>query len=151
MQERPQDRMLRALRAGTTLMEAGPDEVRSRLDRVREALYASPMPHSRWDQLLVQETGGAYWVPLRKSTVLIGAAPDNDIILNAEVVSGHHCCLKRTDEGWLIRDEASRNGTYVNGARIDERYLMDGDIIQVADTPLIYFRAPDAPPVVGGP
>ncbi len=49
-------------------------------------------------------------------TVLIGRAPDADVILPNREVSSHHARLTRTQQGWQIQDLDSANGTELNGA-----------------------------------
>ena len=72
---------------------------------------------------------------LEKPEIRIGSLDDNDIVINDDVVSGHHAELKISEdaETWL-KDLGSQNGTYVNGARMgrSERMLMDSDIISIA-------------------
>jgi DNA-binding NtrC family response regulator len=45
-------------------------------------------------------------------------------------VSRHHASLLRRDEGYLLVDEDSRNGTRVNGVHVARRLLRDGDHIE---------------------
>ena len=42
-----------------------------------------------------------------------------------------HAVIKRTPYGYLLEDQGSANGTWVNGTRIDERHLRDGDEIRI--------------------
>ena len=50
---------------------------------------------------------------------IIGSAPECDQIVDFPTVSGRHCRLIRTDDGYLLEDLRSTNGTFVNGQRID--------------------------------
>jgi hypothetical protein len=45
----------------------------------------------------------------------LGAAADNDIILDGTYISGHHARLKWDGATWWVEDLGSRNGTYVAG------------------------------------
>ena len=45
----------------------------------------------------------------------LGAARDNDIILDGSFISGHHARLKWDGATWWVEDLGSRNGTYVAG------------------------------------
>lgn len=45
----------------------------------------------------------------------LGAARDNDIILDGTFISGHHARLKWDGDTWWVEDLGSRNGTYVAG------------------------------------
>ncbi len=64
-----------------------------------------------------------------RETVKIGRARDNDVVLDAPGVSRHHARLLTTDKGYLIVDNASENGVYVNRQRVPSAFLQDGDII----------------------
>lgn len=70
---------------------------------------------------------------LSANQVSIGRAKDNDIIVPSDAVSRNHAQLLQGDGGWLIRDNGSKNGVLVNGARVQETWLRDGDVVQVGD------------------
>ena len=61
----------------------------------------------------------------------VGRAGDCDFVLDEPTVSRHHAVLRRTPEGWLIRDAGSTNGTRLNGWRIDEAALRVGDELTI--------------------
>ena len=73
----------------------------------------------------------------------IGRLPDNGVALAwDDEVSRHHAHITRTGDGWALVDDASRNGSYVNGERITEpRALRDGDVLRFGDS-VVVFRAP---------
>ena len=48
----------------------------------------------------------------------VGAAPECDIVVDHPTVSGRHCRIARTADGFLLEDLNSTNGTFVNGTRI---------------------------------
>jgi pSer/pThr/pTyr-binding forkhead associated (FHA) protein len=69
--------------------------------------------------LEISSEAGTSRVPMRGETIRIGRATDNDVVLTAEqTVSRHHAELLCGDEGWMIRDLGSHNGTHVNGVRL---------------------------------
>jgi predicted component of type VI protein secretion system len=76
--------------------------------------------------------------------VTVGRRPENDVALpwDAEV-SRVHAQLEPVGREWsLIDDGISRNGSYVNGERLDRRCrLRDGDRLCFGETPVL-FRAP---------
>jgi len=51
-------------------------------------------------------------------SVTIGSRPDCDLVVNVPSVSGHHCRLTRDENGFVLEDLNSTNGTFVNGERI---------------------------------
>jgi ABC-type multidrug transport system ATPase subunit/pSer/pThr/pTyr-binding forkhead associated (FHA) protein len=73
------------------------------------------------------------WVPLDGEAFTIGRKSENDIILPAGYVSGHHGRLESLETGWLYTDLDSTNGTYVNGEKVASATLRDGDIIRIGD------------------
>jgi DNA-binding NtrC family response regulator len=62
-----------------------------------------------------------------------------------QFLSTRHATLRRSDQGWLLRDAGSKNGTLVGGARVEQRLLADGDLIEVGRTQLLFRAALAAP------
>lgn len=85
---------------------------------------------------------GAELIGLEATRVTIGRAETNEVNLSSDgKASRLHAALERLPAGWCIRDLSSRNGTFVNGVRVDrDRPLQPGDEIRVGDTRLV-FRA----------
>ncbi|NKB89963.1 MAG: FHA domain-containing protein [Acidobacteria bacterium] len=50
----------------------------------------------------------------------------------SELVSANHAELTVRQDGVVVRDLGSTNGTYVNGVRIDESDLKGGDVLRLA-------------------
>ena len=62
----------------------------------------------------------------------IGRRPDNDIVVSDLGVSKNHAELRQTPTGrYQIIDLGSHNGTFVNGARVNQAELSDNDIIAI--------------------
>jgi pSer/pThr/pTyr-binding forkhead associated (FHA) protein len=59
----------------------------------------------------------------------IGRALECDISILEPALSRKHAELELTDDGLLIRDLGSVNGTFVNGEKVDEASLNDGDVL----------------------
>lgn len=75
-----------------------------------------------------QETGSEFEVELTGDKVRIGRAIDrNQVVLNDSQVSRQHAVVHRREKGFVLIDLASANGTFVDGERITERVLKDGD------------------------
>ena len=85
---------------------------------------------------IMKPVGGGDPVPLRKIELFVGRRPSCDICLDFENVSGKHCIFRLINGVWHVRDMGSTNGTTVNGARVKERRLADGDEIAVGGTRL---------------
>jgi len=59
--------------------------------------------------------------------VLIGRDLDCNVYFQDELLSRRHAMVARTEAGLLLVDLASSNGTFVNGTRVTEQYLFEGD------------------------
>jgi pSer/pThr/pTyr-binding forkhead associated (FHA) protein len=60
----------------------------------------------------------------------IGRHPDNDIAPKDAVVSKHHAIIERKGEKLIVLDKESRNGTFVNGIKVQSAELYDDDIVK---------------------
>jgi len=63
--------------------------------------------------------------------VRLGSAPNNDVTVFDPSVSRYHCEILHTDEGFLLRDLGSTNGTVVSGLRIKEALIIDDVLMQL--------------------
>jgi len=81
---------------------------------------------------------------LPRGNTVLGRAPNAEIRLVDDGVSRHHARLRlETDKLWLD-DLESRNGTFVNGQKIDKpTALADGDKLQVGRTTVLRFAYHD--------
>lgn len=79
--------------------------------------------------------------PLNKDHLIIGREVQCPIMLNDNSVSRQHSSITRLAEGYLLKDMGSSNGTYVNGHRVQEALLKDGDQISIGDCEF-WFEAP---------
>jgi hypothetical protein len=61
----------------------------------------------------------------------IGRSPDCDVFLDDVTVSRNHAVLIERDGQWLVEDQGSLNGTFVNRRRIDNAALHNGDELQI--------------------
>lgn len=70
---------------------------------------------------------------------VIGRDESADFRVDSGRVSRRHVAVEQAEEAYRLRDLGSTNGTYVNGERISEVNLSDGDVILVADVELTFF------------
>jgi hypothetical protein len=68
-----------------------------------------------------------------------GRHPDSDIFLDDITVSRRHAEIVRADDGFVVRDVGSLNGTYLNRERIEEATLSNGDELQIGKFKLVFF------------
>jgi len=72
----------------------------------------------------------------------IGANPVCDIVLQDETVSGSHAIIVYRDGRFLVKDDLSRNGTFVNGREISEAHpLQSYDQVRIGNTYLTFIAA----------
>ncbi|MCA9610198.1 MAG: FHA domain-containing protein, partial [Myxococcales bacterium] len=58
-----------------------------------------------------------------RDVVTLGAMEDNDLVVDDETVSRNHCRIVREGDQYVLVDNGSTNGTFVNRVRIREAYL----------------------------
>ncbi|HET6613422.1 MAG TPA: sigma 54-interacting transcriptional regulator [Kofleriaceae bacterium] len=74
--------------------------------------------------------------------IVIGAADHCTITLEDSYLSGVHCSLERRGRGrFVVRDRMSKNGTFVNGNRIELAELRPGGLLRVGRTSLVAVGA----------
>jgi adenylate cyclase len=73
--------------------------------------------------------GVAKSVEFSQPEVLIGRSPECDLVLNQPGMSRKHALIRRAGGGWIIVDQGSRNGIYVNRRRVVQQAIHDGDRI----------------------
>ena len=61
----------------------------------------------------------------------IGRSPDCEIFLDDVTVSRNHALLIEQDGKFVVEDQGSLNGTFVNRRRIDSAALAEGDELQI--------------------
>lgn len=68
--------------------------------------------------------------------LIIGRAPENDVVLASPRVSRVHACVRGNAGGASIEDRGSRNGTFVNDERVSAADLRAGDEIGIGGATL---------------
>jgi len=76
---------------------------------------------------------------------VIGRDQDCQVVIDDKFFSRCHAVIVHEDEGWLLRDLDSTNGTWVNGTAARTCHLKDGDIIEIGKHRLVFVvgRAAD--------
>lgn len=77
-------------------------------------------------------------VEVGRTDVTIGRAGHNDVMLAGdEFASGRHVRVEPRPDGIWVEDVGSTNGTFVNGARLEEPHRLEpGDVVRVGETDL---------------
>jgi pSer/pThr/pTyr-binding forkhead associated (FHA) protein len=93
--------------------------------------------HSRVARLrILYKDGSQQSVQLTEKITTLGRTPANKIQLKDGSASRKHCLIKLEAGQYMLSDLGSGNGTSVNGGRVKEHYLSDGDRIQIGTTTL---------------
>ena len=84
-------------------------------------------------------TGDVFDRELSDTETQIGKGPRNDIVIADPAVSSAHATIRVENGGYTISDMGSRNGTVVNGERVEgSRALKHGDVIGVGLSKLTF-------------
>ena len=71
--------------------------------------------------------------------VVIGRHRDCEFAIRKRDISRRHSEIVPSDDGFIVRDLGSTNGTYVNGMRVDrEQLLLPGDRIEIGSTMITF-------------
>lgn len=92
-----------------------------------------------WLEFFPAEGGPVQKTLLATMPFSIGRNDTTDLPINSTRVSREHAVIDRVNDGYCLRDLDSTNGTFVNGERIDEVRLNDGDILMIADVEFTFF------------
>jgi hypothetical protein len=87
---------------------------------------------------------GEFIYPLKVGVNTLGRSSDNDVVVEDAFVSRRHCAiLVHSNKTCEIHDTASKNGTYVNGARLSgPAVLKSGDEIRISNQQFIFLARP---------
>ncbi|MDH5468557.1 MAG: FHA domain-containing protein, partial [Candidatus Aminicenantes bacterium] len=78
-------------------------------------------------------------VPLKSAKISIGRSADNDIPILDPFCSGHHAFIYPKDDSYVVRDNGSKNGTFLNGKKVQaEIELKKGDEVLIGSTRIIF-------------
>ena len=97
-----------------------------------------PPPPEPVERAALEWAGGSQ--PLDGAVTTIGRSSECTIVLTDPNVSRRHAEIRRIGDGYSLVDLGSTNGTEVNGQRIAETALMNGDVIGVGETRLTFER-----------
>jgi len=119
-----------------------PPDIKEKLSFIKKHLALSGMPDSSGDHLLViPKDMNAEWKKL-SDDFTIGRSDDSTLQLDKDGVSGLHASIIKVPEGYLLKDEVSTNGTFLNAEKINQpTSLQNGDIIQISSNYTLIFCA----------
>lgn len=70
--------------------------------------------------------------------LLVGRASDCAIVIDNDSVSRHHASLVRVMGRWIVIDQQSTNGTFLNDRRVERSELKDGELLRIGKVALKY-------------
>ncbi len=85
-------------------------------------------------ELRIEDESGAEITRQRHEgdDVKIGRAAGNDVVLKSSTVSSKHVRFYHEDGRWMVADQKSTNGTFVNGQQIESPAIVtDGDQVEI--------------------
>lgn len=79
-----------------------------------------------------------------KNKCFIGRDPENQIVIADPIVSRKHVKIECNAKGCSLKDLDSANGVYVNGTRIKDVFLKEGDKIRIGSREFLFtFKQPN--------
>jgi hypothetical protein len=103
-----------------------------------ETMIYTP-PETEQDEVATLSWDGSQ-IEIADRVTVIGRSSDCNISLSDPNVSRRHAEVRRIGDGYSLVDLGSTNGTEVNGQRIQETALMNGDVIGVGTTSITFER-----------
>ncbi|MBS1826952.1 MAG: sigma 54-interacting transcriptional regulator [Acidobacteria bacterium] len=88
--------------------------------------------------LVIQGSLSGKRFPLDATELLIGQAPSCEVVLQDALVGWRHCAIRKDADKHTLLDYRSQGGSFLNGKRVLEAALTDGDQIRVGDTLFLY-------------
>jgi hypothetical protein len=89
-------------------------------------------------RLVLIKDGNETSFPLTRDTYTLGRHRNNDIVISDPKVSSFHARIDRSSEGFVLVDLKSRNGSFVNGRKIESGVLKTGDEVRLGTARLVY-------------
>jgi len=127
----------------TELHTQAPTQETGSLPRIpdRERRHAAVLPQlAPGRYLAIEDAGEVVLMALKSDLVRIGRSSANEIVLDDASVSRRHALLARRGETTFVLDDRSLNGVRVNGQRVSESPLKDGDALLLGHVALRYVE-----------
>lgn len=87
------------------------------------------------------KSGEEFTFSLKGEKISMGRSADNDITILDPFCSGQHAFIYPSETGYLVRDNASKNGVFLNGEKLlGEKELRRGDEVLIGSTRIIFDK-----------
>jgi diguanylate cyclase (GGDEF)-like protein len=124
--------------------EFGDDVEKTTVLGLKELEFLSPHNSSRSAYLIVingRAVGKMF--KLAGARMVLGRSAQNEMVLDDEGVSRQHAFVERSPMGWRIVDNNSTNGVFVNGTKVSDHGLAEGDKVQLGGSAVLKFSFQD--------
>jgi pSer/pThr/pTyr-binding forkhead associated (FHA) protein len=127
-------------RCGSLLREEDSDET-TQSYRPEEEADLEARRDIEGPALVIRSGGGraGEHFALEEERTTIGRSPDCDIFLDDVTVSRRHAVALKQGDAFVIEDQGSLNGTFLNRRRIESAELSDDDELQIGKYRLVFF------------
>ena len=105
-------------------------------------LASDPVEELEGPALVVRSGGGRAGESFRPTgtRTRIGRSPECEVFLDDVTVSRNHAVLLERNGRFVVEDQGSLNGTFVNRRRIDSEVLENGDELQIGKYRLTFVE-----------
>lgn len=79
-------------------------------------------------------------IPIEKTIFRLGRQLENDVVFHEEFVSRFHAEIRFDSGAFVLFDNESTGGTYVNGRKIDSCVLNSGDLISIGTIQIMFVN-----------
>jgi pSer/pThr/pTyr-binding forkhead associated (FHA) protein len=125
-------------RADAPTQETGPLPRVPERSRRRATATLKQLAPGRY--LAIEDAGEVILLPLAAEVTRLGRSPGADVVLDDRSVSRRHALVAIRADAAVILDDRSLNGVHVNGVRVAEARLRDGDTIAIGRVMLRYLE-----------
>lgn len=132
---------LRIARFHILFREADAAEARTLIDAREAATIRPPSAAPPRPRLAVTSGASTSEYNLDRDAYTLGRDPSNDIVVEDPKVSRRHAELRRTATGYEIIDAGSANGVLLDGKKIAQKLLEDGDVLRIGAGVTLAYRA----------
>ncbi len=108
------------------------------------AFFGTQSTHKQLRRVMLRVQAGpdeGAELQVARQRLTAGRSAVNDLVLRDTSVSGTHLEIHVGEQGVLVRDLGSTNGTSINGVRVKEAWIEPGGIIKVGKTEIVLQSA----------
>jgi len=130
----------------TILGDVSPqDRITIQVGLAERLLERIPLPKESSLMYSLTEGGETIVVPIHNELTVGRLEGSAQVVVPAPKMSGLHFKITRSEEGFTVSDEHSRNGTYINGRPWMERRfpLENGDCIEAGGVKFVFIEGSD--------